>query len=279
MSFPTITTVITQMDIGQVALDAAVTLAHAGDAHLDIICLGVDRTQPGFYHAGASAVAIQANLELAASEAQEVEDKVTAEMKGRDLSWAAYSMTAQSMGLAAVLSHRLRYSDLAVLPLPYGEGRGLEHESITEAALFDAHVPVLVIPDGCKLADPVRRVVVAWNEGAEALRAIRHALPFLKSAENVNIAVIDPPTHSPDRSDPGGSLSQMLSRHDVRAEVSVLARTLPRVSDVLARHVADQDADLLVMGAYGHSRFREAILGGSTRNMLEQAKLPVFMAH
>jgi nucleotide-binding universal stress UspA family protein len=54
---------------------------------------------------------------------------------------------------------------------------------------------------------------------------------------------------------------------------------MPRISDVLARHARDMNADLLVMGAYGHSRFREAILGGATRNMLEQAEVPVFLAH
>jgi nucleotide-binding universal stress UspA family protein len=71
----------------------------------------------------------------------------------------------------------------------------------------------------------------------------------------------------------------MLSRHGVRAEVSVLAKTMPRVCDILTRHARDIDADLLVMGAYGHSRFRESILGGATRNMLEMAQIPVFMAH
>ena len=70
-----------------------------------------------------------------------------------------------------------------------------------------------------------------------------------------------------------------LVRHGVHAEVSVLARSLPRISDVLARHIWDQNADMLVMGAYGHSRFREAILGGATRNMLEKAEVPVLMAH
>jgi nucleotide-binding universal stress UspA family protein len=74
-------------------------------------------------------------------------------------------------------------------------------------------------------------------------------------------------------------LSQLLARHGVRAEVSVLARTLPRASEVLCRHATDINADMVVMGAYGHSRFREAILGGATRNMLEIADLPVFMAH
>ena len=64
-----------------------------------------------------------------------------------------------------------------------------------------------------------------------------------------------------------------------KAEVAVLAKTQPRVSDVLMRHARDINADMVVMGAYGHSRFREAILGGATRNILESADLPVFMAH
>ncbi|MGL4280834.1 MAG: universal stress protein, partial [Albidovulum sp.] len=78
---------------------------------------------------------------------------------------------------------------------------------------------------------------------------------------------------------PGGMLSQLLSRHGIHAEVSVLAKTLPKTSEVLSRHARDIDADLIVMGAYGHSRFREAILGGTTRNMLEMAEIPVLMAH
>jgi nucleotide-binding universal stress UspA family protein len=71
----------------------------------------------------------------------------------------------------------------------------------------------------------------------------------------------------------------MLSRHGIKAEVTVLAKTMPRVSDVLLRHVTDENADMLVMGAYGHSRFREAIMGGATRDLLEKAKVPVFLAH
>ena len=59
----------------------------------------------------------------------------------------------------------------------------------------------------------------------------------------------------------------------------MLARTLPRVSEVLCRHARDIDADMIVMGGYGHSRFREAILGGATRDMLEIAEIPVLMAH
>lgn len=95
----------------------------------------------------------------------------------------------------------------------------------------------------------------------------------------VNLAIIDPPAHGPERSDPGGLLAQMLARHGVTADVSVLARTLPRTSDILTRHIKDQDADLLVMGAYGRSRLREAILGGATRDMMQQAECAVLMKH
>ena len=65
----------------------------------------------------------------------------------------------------------------------------------------------------------------------------------------------------------------------MRVEIDVLSKSMPRVSDVLLRHAQDTDAEMIVMGAYGHSRFRESILGGATRHMLEQAEIPVFMAH
>ena len=74
-------------------------------------------------------------------------------------------------------------------------------------------------------------------------------------------------------------LSQMLARHGVKCEIDVLSKSMTRVSDILNRHASDTESDLIVMGAYGHSRFREAILGGATRNMLEQSSVPVFLAH
>ena len=138
---------------------------------------------------------------------------------------------------------------------------------------------MLVLPNKPMATVLPARIVIGWNQSREAMVAVRRALPFLKKAALVNIAVIDPPAHGPERSDPGGALCQMLVRHGVKAEVSVLARSMPRISDVLNRHVRDLDGDMLVMGAYGHSRFREAILGGATRNMLENAEVPVLMAH
>ena len=186
---------------------------------------------------------------------------------------------AQLADIGRHVAAHARFSDLVIQPLPYGEDRGAELEPVVESAMFEGQTPVLVVPDEGEPKPAPKTVMIGWNESAEALNAVRAALPVLEAAEAVHVVVIDPPTHGPNRSDPGGLLSQYLSRHGVRAEVDVLSKTLPRVSDVLMRHATDIDADMIVMGAYGHSRFREAILGGATRYMLEQAKLPVFMAH
>ena len=91
--------------------------------------------------------------------------------------------------------------------------------------------------------------------------------------------MVDPPARGPERSDPGGRLCQFLVRHGVKAEVTVLARNRPKVSEVLAEHAMDRAADMMVMGAYGHSRLREAVLGGATRAVLQGTKIPVLMAH
>lgn len=279
MAYKTITTIVTDLAIDRTALDAAANLARREGGHLDVLCLGIDSTQPGFYYAGGSAMALQTNFEEAEKNSRDVEDSVKQVLEGQDVHWVTHAGSAQLVGLAQCVAHRTRYSDIAVLGRPYGEGRGHEHEAIVEAALFDAKVPVLVIPDNTVLPNPIERVVVGWNESSEALAAVRAALPILQAAEVVNIAIVDPPQHAPDRSDPGGVLSQMLSRHGIRAEVSVLAKTMPRVSDVIARHINDQNADLLVMGAYGHSRIRESILGGATRNTLQTTEVPVLMTH
>jgi len=279
MAFRTITTVLTDPEANAASLKTAMELASRENAHLDVLCLGLDRTQPGFYYAGANAMVVQDNLTQAREDSERLEDYARGLLQGADFNWAATGVSAQMVALNGLIAHRTRFSDLVVLPRPYGEGRSHDFEAITEAAMFDGDAPVLIQPDGMDWPDQVRTVLVGWNESMEALRAIRAALPLLQRAENVNITIVDPPQHGPERSDPGGALSQMLSRHGVRPEVSVLSKTLPRICDVLTRHAGDIGADLVVMGAYGHSRFRESILGGATRNMLELAEVPVLMAH
>jgi nucleotide-binding universal stress UspA family protein len=281
MAYKSLLTVATRGDRCDLGITGAAAIATAHDAHLDILALGVDVTQVGYSYVGSGALILQATLDRAEQEAKDIEKAARKALAEQDptLRYALEAAVTQLGALTELVAQRARFADLVVLPRPYGPGSGTEAEAVVEAALFEGHAPVLILPDsGAGHAAAPRRVVIAWNQSAEAMTAVRKALPILKQADLVSITVIDPPQTGVERSDPGGMLCQMLVRHGVKAEVTVLARTLPRVSDVLARHVRDTNADLLVMGAYGHSRFREAILGGATRNMLEQAEIPVLMA-
>lgn len=279
MAFKSILTVVTDATSATFQLDAAIALTRREDAHLDVLCIGVDRTQTGYYYAGATAILTQEAYNQAKGEAAAIEAAVKARLARDDIRWGVDTAVAQIGALGGPVAMLARFCDLVLLSKPYGKAGGPAAEAILESALFEGRAPVLVVPDGFAEADFGRRIVLAWNQSDEALMAARAALPLLKAAAEVDITIIDPPTHGPERSDPGGMLSQYLARHGVHAEVSVLAKTLPRTSEVLLRHARDENADLIVMGAYGHSRFREAILGGATRNMLEMADIPVFMAH
>lgn len=279
MAYKTLLTIVTDPKAAATQIDTAVAVARRRDAHLDVLCLGVDRTQTGYYYAGATAFVQQETMDRAQDDARNAETAVRARLEAEDIRWGVDAVVSQIGAMPTVVGQRARFADLVVMGRPYGEGRGPEIEAAVEAALFEGQVPVAIVPDGYNGDMPAKRVVIAWNQSHEAMRAVRAALPVLKSADLVDITVIDPPAHGPERSDPGGQLSQMLARHGVHAEVSVLAKTMPRVSDVLNRHISDSEADAVVMGAYGHSRFREAILGGATRHMLEMAEVPVIMAH
>lgn len=279
MTYKTIATVVTDMSVDAQVLEAAIAFARSTGGHLDVLCLGLDRTQPGFYYASANALALQDNLAQARAEAAGLAEAIEARLKGEDLAFAVRQASTQLATVTPLIAQAVRLADLAVLGKPYAGGADFEKEAVLEAALFDAGVPVLMMPPKAKLPGANASIVLAWDQSAEALSAIRASLPLLKAASTVSIAIVDPPAHGPERSDPGGALAEMLSRHGVRADVSVLARTLPGVAEVLCRHSRDCGAHLVVMGAYGHSRFREAILGGATRRMLEVAETPVLMAH
>jgi nucleotide-binding universal stress UspA family protein len=280
MTYRSIVTFLRDASRDESSLMTAAGIVAANDGHLSAICVGLDPIQPGIYYSGVNAVAIQQGLEEAQADADATQKAARALLGRQAISWETVALAVQSGALGHLAASRAQFADLVVVPKPYGEGRGPADVAILEAALFGTRAPVLVVPPG-PAGGPLKadRIMVGWNQSPEALAAVRAALPLLSRAQSVDIAIIDPPSHGPDRSDPGGLLAEMLARHGVRADISVLARTLPRVSDVMCRHCADIDADLVVMGAYGHSRLREAILGGATRNMLEACEKPVLMAH
>jgi len=278
MAYKTILTIWDGRSESRAATDLASRIVASEDGHLKVLCLGIDRIQPGLYYAGATPALMSDSIDQAREEAKTFEEAAQAALKPAEINWSCQAMVAQISGVSYVVGAAARFSDLVILPSPYLGGAGEEASVILESAMFDGHAPVLVCP--ASVDDiPGKRIVIAWNQSTEALDAVRAAMPLLVAAEAVDIAIIDPGRHDEGDSDPGIQLSTMLSRHGVNVTVSVLARTVPKISEVLQRHVIDFDADLLVMGAYGHSRFRESILGGATRDMLENVTVPVFMAH
>lgn len=279
MSFKSVVTFVHDTTRDRHAIDTAAAVTAADDGHLTAVCLGLDRTNPGAYYAGAQAIALEQTLAIAQREAVQTEREVQGILNASGVHFTTLPITTQIGALGPVVGDSALLQDLVVLPRPYCEGREIESVMTVEAALFRTRVPLLIVPDGHSGPIAPKRVVVGWNESHEALAAIRGAMPILQAADRVDLAVIDPPRHGATRSDPGGALAEVLARNGVRCDVSVLARTMPRISDVLIRHIEDRNADMLVMGAYGHTRLREAILGGATRHMLELSEVPVLMAH
>jgi nucleotide-binding universal stress UspA family protein len=288
MGFKSILTVVTDPATAEAAVTAAARLALGCDAHLDVLALGVDQAQIGYSYIGAGAVLAEYSLEEAEAEARAAAAAAEAALRGIDpaLRWGLDTAVAEMGGMTAVVGTAASFVDVVVQARPYGKGQTYRAEAAVEAALFEGRAPVLIVPteiagDEAMLAALSRpkRVLLAWNQSSEALAAAKAALPLLKMAELVDVTVVDPPARGPERSDPGGLLCQYLVRHGIKAQVSVLAKTLPKVSEVMARHARDEGCDLMVMGAYGHSRLREAVLGGATRAVLEGAEIPVLMAH
>ncbi|MGV8988068.1 MAG: universal stress protein [Cypionkella sp.] len=288
MGYKTILTVITSPAQAEVSIAAAAQMALSFDAHLEVLALGVDQAQLGYSYIGAGAVLTEFSLERAEADARasaEAAQKALGEIDPT-LRYNVETVVAEMGSLTAVVGNAASFVDLVVQAQPYSGGQGYQAEAVIEAALFEGRASVLIVPETlmgktdklARMANP-RRVLLAWNQSSEALVAARSALPLLKQADLVDVTVVEPPTRGPERSDPGGLLCQYLVRHGVKAQVSVLAKTMPKISDVLARHALEEGCDIMVMGAYGHSRLREAVLGGATRAVLESSLIPVLMAH
>ncbi|APX90493.1 hypothetical protein BV394_12780 [Brevirhabdus pacifica] len=278
MSYRTIVTLLNDPEAPTGALEAAIALASAQDAHLDVICLGIDRTDPGLYYAGSEAIAIGTAQREARANAAQLEERVTERLAHESLPWEVQIVTVHENGLYTSLTDRMRYADMAVMPTPYTPQSRGEEATAVEAALFGADIPIVIVPEGLEMPPRFSRVMVGWDESDQALAAVRAALPIVTSADEVEITVIDPPRRDADSPDPGGRLARFIDRHGGNPEIAVLARSEPNTANMLNTRAIQGGYDLLVIGAYGHSRLREAFLGGVTRDMLRDAKVPVLLA-
>ncbi|WP_406858399.1 universal stress protein [Alsobacter sp. KACC 23698] len=167
-----------------------------------------------------------------------------------------------------------RHFDLTVVSQPDAQ-KSTAEPSILQAALFGSGRPILVTPYIQRDPASLEHALVAWDGSREATLALAGALPLLRRAKRVEVTTIN----AEGLADlPGFNITRHLARHGVRAELRRITSDLD-IGNALLSHAADVGADLLVMGGYAHSRFREVVLGGTTRTVLESATLPVLMAH
>lgn len=167
------------------------------------------------------------------------------------------------------------YADLAIVCQTDPDQLDTTSRGIPEYAALHAPCPVLVLPYAGRCRADFRRVLVAWNASPESARAVRQALPFLTRAADVEVAIIG---GGLDAAALGGrELAVFLARHGIKA--SLWQSPAPDAGEALLSRAAEIDADMLVMGCYGHTRLREVILGGASRTVLRSMTLPVLMAH
>ena len=254
---------------------AACVLAREHDAHLTGLYIEYPAHIPGFaaIEIPASAIeVIEAQNKAALDTAREVfENTVAAEGLTGTSEW-----TVQKGSPVEVLALRGRYADLVVVSQPSPEARGIANEDLVDDLVLASGRPVLVIPYIGAHKQLGKRVLIGWNASREAARAVLDAMPIMEKADTVEILAVEP-TGIGDT--PGADIARLLARHDIKVEASATQAPDIDVGDVLLNRAADTNADLIVMGAYGHSRMRELVLGGATRHILEHMTAPVLLSH
>jgi len=137
--------------------------------------------------------------------------------------------------------------------------------------------PVLIVPYIGFNQTPGKNVLVAWNDSKEATRAVNDAMPVLENANQVQVLAISAKGETNEV--PTAEICVYLARHGVRAEAAKTVSDGLKTSDILLNRISDRGIDLLVMGAYGHSRIREMVMGGATYNIMRHMTVPVLMSH
>ena len=173
-----------------------------------------------------------------------------------------------------VLTKYGRLADIIVVPRPT-KSSDVSANLNVNAALFESGRAVLMVPPAFD-KNVGRSVVVSWNGSVQSARAVRASISILEAATQVTVIIVEGARISKDR---GPELANYLGWHGVFPEMRSISGSPSAVGSKLLENVNDIKADLLVMGAYTHSRMRQLILGGVTRHILESANIPVFMAH
>lgn len=266
--------VVNEADSGA-TIDAALELAEQHDAHLVGLGIAAPLDVPAYAeaHLPEAMIDILQERETSRLESAKALFESKAQHAGRTdrAEWRVDGgVPYQTLGLHA------RYSDLSIVPQNKPAGQDYRFAEIAEDVLVSSGRPVLIVPTGWTKQSIGGTVIVAWNGSREAARALADSMPLLELAKTVEIFTAG----KEDIGDlPGADIAAHLSRHKVNVKVHESAASGIPIGDILLNRASDLGADLIVMGGYGRSRFREFVLGGVTHYILEHMTVPVLMSH
>lgn len=265
-------------------ISEALNLCSALNAHLSVVVIGLTPQPPVSSGYGAGAFEIW-GLEFArmqeeiAARVDEMEAWISNHLPAGPLSFDVSQEFSQSGLVAREVSRRVRFSDLCLFTGSFDPDSYLMQQAL-RGALYDTGRPVLVMNGKPCALQNLKRIMLAWDGGAQAAIAVRHALHLMSNVDDVQIAMADPQSASERFGDePGADLATYLARHNVPLSVTPVATAGRSVADTLVRHATDMDAELIVMGGYGHTRLQDWFLGSTTSRMLIEANRPLLLAH
>lgn len=258
--------------------EVAAGLAADFGAHLVGLCFLLRPELPGYIRSAEIA-------EMIAQRSREAEDRVKESRQmfldriaKAGLSGECRVVEGEVEDLAAVHG---RYADLLIVGQAdvNAPDASTRMETI-QSVIFAAGRPLLLVPYAGRIKTLGKNIFVAWNASREATRAVTDALPLLQRADKVTVMVVRPRADARAHGEiPGADIAAYLVRHGVKVEVMAEEGEGIDVGDLMLSRVADLGSDLIVMGAYSHSRLRQWVLGGATRTMLESMTVPVLMSH
>jgi nucleotide-binding universal stress UspA family protein len=262
------------------ALDVAMALARAHQAHI-ISLVTLEHPMPLVTEFGYVPVeSSQRQLEESRRAAQSLADRARAQLAHEDVSSEVRLTEVMLLWSEETAALQARHCDLSVIG-----GSDVDQDTprfplTFKSLLMRSGRPLLVVPRDARLAVPPRRVVLAWKPTREATRALHDALPLLDAASEIEVLMVDPHVAEGQHGEsPGADIARHLSRHGLAVTVTALPRQGRSDGAAILRHVEEAGADLLVMGGYGHARWREIVLGGATRSVLEGMSTPVLFSH
>ena len=257
--------------------DYAISAAAAFDAHLAGVAFLYDPIMPvsGAGYIPADVIATQ---ERDSQEATRwALDRFTAACRRAGIAAEPLTLSTSFAGVGEQFGRIARRFDLSIVGQAEPETSEVE-EIVAESALFESGRPLILVPYIQKAPLKLDRVMVCWDGGRAAARAIADAMPLLRRAGNVDVVIVTDERGKRDQIE-GADMGAHLARHGLNVEVTRTALGDIDVADVILSRAADISTDFIVMGGYGHSRLREFVLGGVTRSILRSMTVPVLMSH